>query len=438
MRMLLCIIVLSSHVFASSMEIKNTQLKEIYNELNSSELQQKKEYFDGRNFNLDASEEEVKRYYQVYSKSIQSLTNKFNKTPKNIRSTKEGKYIQKLVYKSSQWGNSMSGSWRLYQMKLKKHKRQKKRTSKMNLYVSELDRDSAKKLCYNDFRKEYMIGNAPNIMTMIINNSLPKKMDPNMLAMVKETAEKVEAGCALPKYRSINSCKMFRMRPNTDPSVWCEKIKGWQTMLASSASDNFAGLMVSWDTRPLNQDSIKGEQEQIWFARKVPNREGWRNINRWADLAFSEKEKQALIKRYQKMYARSGNKEKVTEKTLAPVMKAHEDLLIDAKKFIGKWKLPRNNGTDYSVELAKKQHKTFTAPGKFIKAWLGRASWKIHKNALGVPLRRTKPGYMYYTVDGQDMCQVVSYTLTEQYQGGGKYLKANTVKWGYIRFHKCP
>lgn len=51
---------------------------------------------------------------------------------------------------------------------------------------------------------------------------------------------------------------------------------------------------------------------------------------------------------------------------------------------------------------------------------LGRSSYKIIKNSVGVPLRRVKLGYLVIQPTGQKLCTVVSYTLTEQHQGGGR------------------
>ncbi len=70
--------------------------------------------------------------------------------------------------------------------------------------------------------------------------------------------------------------------------------------------------------------------------------------------------------------------------------------------------------------------------------YLSRASWKIHRNSLGVILRRTLPGYVLFKLPADPFCQLRSYTLTESYAGGGTYQKAAGVRFGYIRFQACP
>ena len=70
-------------------------------------------------------------------------------------------------------------------------------------------------------------------------------------------------------------------------------------------------------------------------------------------------------------------------------------------------------------------------------AFLSRAGWKIHKNALGVVLRRTLPGYALFKLDDDPYCQLRPYTLTEQYSGGGTFAQASGVSFGYVRYQRC-
>lgn len=62
---------------------------------------------------------------------------------------------------------------------------------------------------------------------------------------------------------------------------------------------------------------------------------------------------------------------------------------------------------------------------------------KVHENSLGVPDRRTKPGYVLVQPRGQKWCTLITYTVTEDYLGGGKYQKAKGVLFESGRFQKC-
>ncbi len=114
-----------------------------------------------------------------------------------------------------------------------------------------------------------------------------------------------------------------------------------------------------------------------------------------------------------------------------------DQLRQTVEKTASQWQNPANKGSDYSGKLASKQIKQMHEDANIQAVWLTRSTWKIHKNSLGVPLRRTKPGYILFKRDSEKYCQLKSYTLTEQYSGGGKYQVASGVRFGYVRFQTC-
>jgi|GEM_PF-3741873 len=105
------------------------------------------------------------------------------------------------------------------------------------------------------------------------------------------------------------------------------------------------------------------------------------------------------------------------------------------------WELPFRAGENYSSQVAGNiLNRAYGGDANIsVKdAWLSRMEWKIHKNSLGIPDRRTLPGYVLVRVnaDPEGLCQLRSFTLTEQFDGTG-YQKAQSVKFGYTRFHTC-
>ena len=249
--------------------------------------------------------------------------------------------------------------------------------------------------------------------------------------------------CALPKFADVGvgGCQWLKIPPGRaqwNPEEWCAVAPKWREILRVQVDAQIAKDLETWNNRPLLATNLKGDQSLRFFSKAVPNQNGWRDIHSWKDLYFPKEWQKKYKAKYQQMYDDLELNEKVPDSLLAPVYKAFEDLRRDAETKGGRWELPKDEGRDYSVDLAKAQYANFTVKGKFIKAWLSRASWRIHKNALGVPLRRTKPGFVYYSVDGQALCQITDYTLTEPHLGGGNYEKATEVSWGYTRFQSCP
>lgn len=111
-------------------------------------------------------------------------------------------------------------------------------------------------------------------------------------------------------------------------------------------------------------------------------------------------------------------------------------------EYAPQWELPFRAGENYSAELAASMLSRGYGGESNIRmkdVWLSRTEWKVHKNALGIPDRRTLPGYALVRVkaDPEGLCQLRSFTLTEHFDGTG-YQKAGRVQFGYTRFHRCP
>ena len=79
------------------------------------------------------------------------------------------------------------------------------------------------------------------------------------------------------------------------------------------------------------------------------------------------------------------------------------------------------------------------APGNNVKAaYITRADWQIFKNSAGVPLRRTKPGYVVYkTKADAKWCRGRSWTYKEEYAGRGYQASKEVSEFGFIRFESC-
>ena len=101
------------------------------------------------------------------------------------------------------------------------------------------------------------------------------------------------------------------------------------------------------------------------------------------------------------------------------------------------WRSLNKQGSDQPVKAARAQLRKSKRVGEVLKAYTTRAAWKIHKNALGIPLRRTRPGYVQYTSKlRKPWCVSRGFTYTEQWTGR-RYQKVNGVRDGYTRFMKC-
>jgi len=96
-----------------------------------------------------------------------------------------------------------------------------------------------------------------------------------------------------------------------------------------------------------------------------------------------------------------------------------------------------NNAGDarYALDMIRKRESTDGL--KVVDLWISRADWKIQRNALGVILYRTKPGYLLYRDPSGEGCILKQLWIKEPYAGGSNYEKASKWRYARLRFQSC-
>ncbi|MEO7650774.1 MAG: hypothetical protein ABIZ80_09925 [Bryobacteraceae bacterium] len=74
--------------------------------------------------------------------------------------------------------------------------------------------------------------------------------------------------------------------------------------------------------------------------------------------------------------------------------------------------------------------------GKVLKAVMDTEPWKISKNRLGIPLSRSRRGFVLYKMPDESLCRQQSFSYTETFDGTG-YQPSNGVRLNYARFLSC-
>tara|TARA_R110002096_G_scaffold433887_2_gene653715 strand:+ start:20860 stop:22125 length:1266 start_codon:yes stop_codon:yes gene_type:complete len=275
-------------------------------------------------------------------------------------------------------------------------------------------------------------------MYNLMNPSVP--LLATRFASVRQHAQTVAAACALPKFEKVGvgSCPAMKVNgPQRDPSLWCKAASNWKAILTANVNAQVNERVESFKNRPLLRDKLKGDQHIGFFVKSVPNKGGWRSHYRIADMIFPKEAQAKYINEANQMYEALGLDKRVTPATFDSIPTALAELRASAEASGGAFDMPKSYGNDYGVKLAKKQLKGLGYKAKFVKAFSGSKDFSIRKNNLGVPLDRAKAGYMLVKPDGQTLCTLISYTLTETYRGGGKYQKAKGVHYNDGRFQSC-
>lgn len=116
---------------------------------------------------------------------------------------------------------------------------------------------------------------------------------------------------------------------------------------------------------------------------------------------------------------------------------AHGALWAKIDRLAPTWKRPARAGGGPGAAAAKKRLLGARKGNRVIAAYITRASWQVIKNALGVPLRRTKPGYVVYREKGAKWCIGRSFTYAEEYIGRSFKPSREISELGFIRHEKC-
>ncbi len=399
-------------------------------------------FFDGAQFVAGVPFPEIKRYMGGYVDKLNRAIREWNMLSKRDLGQPDVQPIRKKLQAKIAWGQAMQKVYPALEAAYNERVAAEQAAASEAKAHADAATAAADALC-REFRKEVMTNKRMySMMGLLGRAGHLSGASKGSLADIRERAKTVAAACAQPKYADVGKggCDWLKRpagRAQWDPEEWCAIAPKWQEIALGWARADIEKELTSFDHRPLVSNKLEGSQSLTFFARCVPNSEGWTDVERYDACTLSEEMRAKFTAKYAQKFIDIEVEPETDDTTLAPLDNAFAEArrLIDEKA--PTWRSPTKDGSDYSVGLAKKQLRKWIKGARWKKGYLSRATWKISKNALGIPLRRTKPGYVLYQVPGERWCQIRSYTLTEEYSGGGTYQKAGGVRFGYQRFQKC-
>ncbi|MBL8240610.1 MAG: hypothetical protein JNM66_24540 [Bryobacterales bacterium] len=117
-------------------------------------------------------------------------------------------------------------------------------------------------------------------------------------------------------------------------------------------------------------------------------------------------------------------------------LQALAGLQKEMERLAPRWKFP-DGPHDARIEgFARKGVDDWHPGGKVVKTVMDTEPWNIHKNSLGVPLNRTRRGFVLYKMPDESLCRQQAFLYTEKFDGTG-YQPANGVRLNYARFLAC-
>ncbi|MCX6608122.1 MAG: hypothetical protein NTV52_31660 [Acidobacteria bacterium] len=74
--------------------------------------------------------------------------------------------------------------------------------------------------------------------------------------------------------------------------------------------------------------------------------------------------------------------------------------------------------------------------GNVMKSVMDDEAWHITKNKLGIPLERSRRGFVLYKMPSESLCRQHTFRYFEKFDGTG-YQPSNGVRLDYARFQSC-
>lgn len=296
-------------------------------------------------------------------------------------------------------------------------------------------RQAARPAACDLFAESVMTRRHKRHMQQLLEDPTASSMMLPDISKLLKTTDKIKEACSEPQFASI-SASACATSPMDDAGSWCAA--------ANSARDTFRKRL----TRPLASWETLAEARYD-NADELQQRDGWVRVEGPTTLAhtlsfermmtvnladFPPEEQLALF--------RELNIQPEDFPYFANTTEFIDELQDAIHEGASDWgTLQRATGgqeADYGKQLAAAQITSkWHADAQIHDAWYSRGSWKIHKNNIGVILRRTLPGYVMFKLPADPYCQVRSFTLTEQYTGTATFQKAKGVRFGYVRFQDC-
>lgn len=409
------------------------QKKQITRFLDGPSMKQDTGIFDGKKFAAGVPFQKIKDYYNGYINSFNNASHNWSRKLSSSRqNTPDGQALLKRLKEAKVWADAMTADFKNVQAQAAQQQKAQRAAQAEAAKTAGAQKAAHKQVC-KAFQDQAMLPLNREPMQRLIRQMQHKNQQIGSADQVhnhQDIAQQVVSVCESVDFKTLISqpCWYVVGRADFDPAFWCtaaakadELIKG---AALNSAKRNIE--VVGSATVQTPEDLI---QREGWLTFEGP-------VTFKEKLYFSSHGRENQMKHIDALMAAAGITN--AEDALWGDQKKRVDALRkEVEKTAQSWKLPEEQADNYSTKLARRQIEKMHPGAKVYKAYLSRASYKIIKNSLGVPLRQTMPGYVLFKLKEDPFCQLRSYTLTETYEGGGKYRKAAGVRFGYVRFQKC-
>jgi len=296
--------------------------------------------------------------------------------------------------------------------------------------AKQADADRFKPMIYEWAKTTMPGGFLPNQMSFLqLHQGVnPNATTPQTLAELKERVaelERMDAACQGP-YKSIAAMR-HPESADKNPSDWCP--------LAAKRMELTRTMVINTASGPVQ--SAKGRIVQM--TKELEANEGFLHVDeRPIQRALFDREAflRDIATQYKDFLAYANISD--TTAILAPLGPSIDAMQKEIDRLAPRWKWPAGNAHDAAIEAFGRRQVSLQYPQAVVKATIMQdTTYAIRKNNLGVPLDRTRDGFVLYKMPQEKYCRQQTFEYTEKYAGGGRYEKPPGVDLRYIRFQPC-
>jgi hypothetical protein len=255
--------------------------------------------------------------------------------------------------------------------------------------------------------------------------SAPENVDEfrNMLA----TLTRIHEACQGPYKAIAQSTEPYGPNNMESAATWCGTAARREEIGRVLAMNTAAGPAKIW------------ANEVVKLKEQLESREGFLTTD-LTPIRRALFDREAMVQeaagRHQALLDAAGVKD--ASGILGALQPSIDALMAEADRLAPRWKFPAGNPRDAAIEGYGRRAVAKVYPAAVVKASVMQtAAFSIRKNALGVPLDRTRDGFLLYKMPNEKYCRQQSFSYTEVYSGGGTYQKPDGVRLNYIRYQPC-
>jgi hypothetical protein len=380
--------------------------------------------FDGKKIVPGTKAADVRLYNDMMQGYFHNAANTWNHVSKSGLASARAKKVLPQLQKFQSYASSLYKAVNAYSKQLANRQKQAK--------ANKATRLQDQKTCIN-FRNQIDPSDRQRLQTLVkLKNGSDKHyfQDVKEINKQRDTFKRVAAVCNRPEFKNIEQI-CLSLDPVTRPveADYCSVPANEQAILQLAARNyatKFMGMMGV--NKKFNIAAFK--KDKGWVKLEGP-------VN-WASLGKNEKTTKLLLKRVKPVFEAVGLNGAETLDGIQKQNSKNAQLIEAVKQLAPEWKMPGDACAGKPCKIAETTLEKWYPKGEVISIKQKQQNWIVVTDEIRkIPEYRYRSGWALLKVAGDPYCQLRSWTVNEQYSGGGSYQTPDRANIGYVRWQAC-